>query len=205
MKEALLIRYSLIPFWYTLHYQANTLARTILQPLFFEYALIAPSSSRRSHSHPSRYPQDQTTFNIDQQFLLGRALLVSPNLLPVSISRFSHNHDECLCSDRLGVDECSCLHSIGRVVRVPIRCASVAIDDRWLRRSARSADKDQCSCARWLYHSDASAGRESDAWSSESAHTAGGFIGQWQRERHSVLGRWRLTRFVSVICDANTE
>ncbi len=37
MKEALLMRYSLIPFWYTLHYEATTLSRTVIQPLFFEY------------------------------------------------------------------------------------------------------------------------------------------------------------------------
>jgi lysosomal alpha-glucosidase len=62
MKEALLIRYSLIPFWYTLHYEATTFSRTVVQPLFFEY------------------PDDETVYNIDQQFLIGRALLVSPNL-----------------------------------------------------------------------------------------------------------------------------
>ena len=93
MKEALLLRYSLIPFWYTLHFQATTLSRTILQPLFFEYADSLPLSLSAhlifclSLPHPCRYPHDQTTFNIDQQFLLGRALLVSPNLLPVRSSR----------------------------------------------------------------------------------------------------------------------
>lgn len=200
------MRYSLIPFWYTLHYQANTLARTILQPLFFEYALTtSPSRHSHCHSHPRRYPQDQTTFNIDQQFLLGRALLVSPNLLPVSASRLTLNHDECLHLHRVGVDECPCLHSIGCVVRVSIGCASIAVDNRWLRRSACAADKDQCSCAWWLYHSDASAGRESDAWSRESVHTAGGFIGQWQCQWHSVLGRWRLTGFVSAVSDVNAK
>ena len=36
MKQALLMRYSLAPFWYTLHYQASTTSTTIVQPLFFE-------------------------------------------------------------------------------------------------------------------------------------------------------------------------
>ncbi|CAF4140355.1 unnamed protein product [Rotaria sordida] len=62
MKQALLMRYSLIPFWYTLHHQAAMASKTIVQPLV------------------SEYPNDENTFNIDQQFLVGRALLVSPNL-----------------------------------------------------------------------------------------------------------------------------
>lgn len=63
MKQALMMRYSLIPFWYTLHHQASMKSKTIVQPLFFEY------------------PNDKKTFNIDKQFLVGRALLVSPNLV----------------------------------------------------------------------------------------------------------------------------
>jgi alpha-glucosidase (family GH31 glycosyl hydrolase) len=31
-----------------------------------------------------RYPNDANTFGIDQQFLVGRALLVSPNLIAVN-------------------------------------------------------------------------------------------------------------------------
>ena len=33
---------------------------------------------------PFRYPSDSNTYNIDQQFLVGSALLVSPNLVSVS-------------------------------------------------------------------------------------------------------------------------
>ncbi|CAF1071871.1 unnamed protein product [Rotaria sordida] len=63
MKQALLMRYSLSPFWYTLHYQATTLSKTLVQPLHFEF------------------PNDNKTLGIDQQFLIGRAILVSPNLV----------------------------------------------------------------------------------------------------------------------------
>ncbi|UJR37338.1 hypothetical protein I4U23_030046 [Adineta vaga] len=63
MKQALLMRYSLIPFWYTLHHKASMRSQTIVQPLFFEYS------------------NDENTYNIDQQFLIGSALLVSPNLV----------------------------------------------------------------------------------------------------------------------------
>ncbi|CAF3499233.1 unnamed protein product [Rotaria sp. Silwood1] len=62
MKQALLMRYSLVPFWYTLHHEAAMVSKTIVQPLFFEF------------------PNDENTYNIDQQFLIGRAILVSPNL-----------------------------------------------------------------------------------------------------------------------------
>ncbi|CAF4135854.1 unnamed protein product [Rotaria magnacalcarata] len=62
MKQALIMRYALVPFWYTLHHEAAMISRTIVQPVFFEF------------------PGDENTYNIDQQFLIGRAILVSPNL-----------------------------------------------------------------------------------------------------------------------------
>jgi hypothetical protein len=37
MKQAVLMRYSIAPFWYTLFFQANTTSKTVVQPLFFEY------------------------------------------------------------------------------------------------------------------------------------------------------------------------
>ncbi|CAF1621154.1 unnamed protein product [Adineta ricciae] len=63
MKQAVLMRYSLTPFWYTLHYQATVSSKTLIQPLHFEFS------------------DDENTLGIDQQFLLGRAILVSPNLI----------------------------------------------------------------------------------------------------------------------------
>ncbi|CAF1330547.1 unnamed protein product [Adineta ricciae] len=63
MKQALLMRYSLLPYWYTLFFKASSISTTVIEPLFFEY------------------PNDENTYNIDRQFLVGPALLVSPNLL----------------------------------------------------------------------------------------------------------------------------
>ncbi|CAM4799813.1 unnamed protein product [Rotaria magnacalcarata] len=57
------MRYSLAPFWYTLHYRAAIASETLLQPLHFEFF------------------NDNKTLGIDRQFLIGRAILVSPNLV----------------------------------------------------------------------------------------------------------------------------
>ncbi|CAF3331628.1 unnamed protein product [Rotaria socialis] len=63
MKQALLMRYSLAPFWYTLYHKAAMVSRTLVQPLHFEF------------------PNDNNTLGIDQQFLIGSAILVSPSLV----------------------------------------------------------------------------------------------------------------------------
>jgi alpha-glucosidase (family GH31 glycosyl hydrolase) len=38
-----------------------------------------------------RYLNDENTYDIDQQFLVGRAILVSPNLLPVILKNWNSN------------------------------------------------------------------------------------------------------------------
>uniref|UniRef100_A0A8D0G2F7 P-type domain-containing protein n=1 Tax=Sphenodon punctatus TaxID=8508 RepID=A0A8D0G2F7_SPHPU len=62
MKEALLTRYGLLPFLYTLFHRAHLQGDTVARPLFFEF------------------PQDEATYSIDRQFLWGRSLLVTPVL-----------------------------------------------------------------------------------------------------------------------------
>ncbi|XP_066517719.1 lysosomal alpha-glucosidase [Hoplias malabaricus] len=62
MKEALLLRYSFFPFFYTLFHHAHLNGHTVARPLFFEF------------------PTDQKTYSIDKQFLLGKSLLVTPVL-----------------------------------------------------------------------------------------------------------------------------
>lgn len=56
------VRYSLIPLFYTLNYQASTMGSPIIRPLFFQY------------------PQDSNTFGIDKQFLVGDSIMVIPVL-----------------------------------------------------------------------------------------------------------------------------
>ncbi len=68
-RKYLGIRYSLLPYYYTLFYkayrpvdQSNSPSATVIRPLFFEF------------------PQDENTYSIDWQFMLGTSLLISPVL-----------------------------------------------------------------------------------------------------------------------------
>lgn len=68
-RKYLGIRYSLLPYYYTLYYkahrsvdQSNPPSATVVRPLFFEF------------------PQDSNTYPIDWQFMVGKSLLLSPQL-----------------------------------------------------------------------------------------------------------------------------
>ena len=68
-RKVLGIRYTLLPYYYTLFYKANrpvdsldAPSATVLKPLFFEF------------------PTDSNTYGIDRQFLIGSGVLVSPVL-----------------------------------------------------------------------------------------------------------------------------
>ncbi|XP_067668991.1 sucrase-isomaltase, intestinal-like [Haliotis asinina] len=61
-KEALITRYKLLPYLYTLMHNAHARGDTVMRPLLFEF------------------PNDPVCLSVDEQFLLGPALLVSPVL-----------------------------------------------------------------------------------------------------------------------------
>ncbi|XP_072299488.1 lysosomal alpha-glucosidase [Eucyclogobius newberryi] len=69
MRKALNLRYSLLPFLYTLFHHAHTSAETVARPLFVEF------------------PSDPNCRAIDRQFLWGSALLISP-ILEQGITEF---------------------------------------------------------------------------------------------------------------------
>ncbi|XP_043925641.1 lysosomal alpha-glucosidase-like [Protopterus annectens] len=62
IRKALLLRYSLLPYLYTLFHKAHTAAETVARPLFFEF------------------PSDPNTWTVDHQMMWGEALLITPVL-----------------------------------------------------------------------------------------------------------------------------
>lgn len=63
-KMVLRLRYSLLPYFYTLFYRAHANKHTVVRPLFFEF------------------PNDPKTYHLNGQYMLGSALLVSPVINP---------------------------------------------------------------------------------------------------------------------------
>jgi len=64
MANAIRIRYALLPYIYTQFYIATNFGMTVARPLFFEF------------------PWDETTWDVDKQWLLGPAIYVTPVLEP---------------------------------------------------------------------------------------------------------------------------
>ena len=67
-KTAIGMRYRLLPYWYTLNYEAHTKGAPMARPLFFSF------------------PLDRKTLDIHLQFMVGRSLLVSPVLFENAVS-----------------------------------------------------------------------------------------------------------------------
>ena len=63
-KRSLLMKYSLLPYLYTLFYWAHREGETVVRPLFFEFA------------------DDPISYATEEEFLWGPALLVAPVLYP---------------------------------------------------------------------------------------------------------------------------
>ncbi|KAH9934091.1 glycosyl hydrolases family 31-domain-containing protein [Epithele typhae] len=63
-RSAITTRYSMLPYWYTLFANSSTFGSAPVRALFFEF------------------PDEPELFPIDQQFLLGRDILVTPVLTP---------------------------------------------------------------------------------------------------------------------------
>ncbi|KAK9500130.1 hypothetical protein O3M35_001450 [Rhynocoris fuscipes] len=61
-KKALLLRYSLLPYLYTLFWQANNNGTPVIRPLFY------------------LFPNDEASYRINSQFMWGDGLLISPVL-----------------------------------------------------------------------------------------------------------------------------
>ncbi|KAM4014344.1 neutral alpha-glucosidase C isoform 2-T3 [Anomaloglossus baeobatrachus] len=64
IRRAIKERYALLPFWYLLFYRAHLYAEPVMRPLWVEF------------------PKDPDVFGVDEQYMLGSALLVAPVLHP---------------------------------------------------------------------------------------------------------------------------
>ncbi|NXK12497.1 LYAG glucosidase, partial [Herpetotheres cachinnans] len=64
MRNALHLRYSLLPFLYTLFHRAHSAGETVARPLFLEF------------------PKDPNTWAVDRQLMWGGGLLITPVLEP---------------------------------------------------------------------------------------------------------------------------
>ncbi|PIK61599.1 putative sucrase-isomaltase, intestinal [Apostichopus japonicus] len=62
MRDLFAIRYTLLPYLYTLHYKATAYGHTVVRPLMFEFT------------------SDSETWGIDRQFLWGPGLMITPVL-----------------------------------------------------------------------------------------------------------------------------
>uniref|UniRef100_A0A8D0BDK0 Lysosomal alpha-glucosidase n=1 Tax=Salvator merianae TaxID=96440 RepID=A0A8D0BDK0_SALMN len=62
MRKAFLLRYSLLPYLYTLFHKAHSAGETVARPLYLEF------------------PEDPNTWDVDQQLMWGAALLITPVL-----------------------------------------------------------------------------------------------------------------------------
>ena len=60
MITALRIRYTILPYYYTLFYKAHTKGSTVIRPLFHEF------------------PMDSTALDIYLQFLIGPHIMIAP-------------------------------------------------------------------------------------------------------------------------------
>jgi len=63
-RTAMAVRYSMLPYWYTLFANASTLGSPPVRALFYEF------------------PNEPELFAVDRQFLIGRDILVTPVLTP---------------------------------------------------------------------------------------------------------------------------
>uniref|UniRef100_A0A672GPQ1 Maltase n=1 Tax=Salarias fasciatus TaxID=181472 RepID=A0A672GPQ1_SALFA len=95
-RDVLNIRYTLLPYLYTLMYEAHTEGTTVVRPLLHEFV------------------DDRATWDIHRQFLWGPALMISPALDEVC--------EECI-TFLSATKKCTCLYEYVKIGPVLQQCA----------------------------------------------------------------------------------
>lgn len=81
-RKALMIRYRLLPYLYTLFYDAHRDGSTVVRPLHHEYVACLSQKRELTLTLLCRFRSDVNVKTIDKQFLWGPAFMVSPVLEP---------------------------------------------------------------------------------------------------------------------------
>uniref|UniRef100_A0A8C6V503 Lysosomal alpha-glucosidase n=1 Tax=Naja naja TaxID=35670 RepID=A0A8C6V503_NAJNA len=100
MKKAIYLRYSLLPYLYTLFHKSHSTGETVARPLYFEF------------------PQDTYTWTIDRQFMWGAGLLITP-VLEEGIRKMPGYFPLGTWYDILTVSVGSVIHSKGQWILLP--------------------------------------------------------------------------------------
>ncbi len=60
IRDAIRMRYELLPLWYTVYHESTATGLPVMRPLWLEY------------------PRDKNTYVLEDQFLVGGSLMVKP-------------------------------------------------------------------------------------------------------------------------------
>nr|XP_051678427.1 neutral alpha-glucosidase C isoform X4 [Oryctolagus cuniculus] len=109
IREAIRERYTLLPYWYSLFYHAHVASQPVMRPLWVEF------------------PDDLQTFGVEDEYMLGSALLVHPVTEPkaTEVDVFLPGSDE------VWYDSKTFAHwEGGRTVKIPVALDTIPVFQR---------------------------------------------------------------------------
>ncbi|GAB5572539.1 neutral alpha-glucosidase C isoform X2 [Prionailurus iriomotensis] len=109
IREAIRQRYTLLPYWYSLFYRAHVAAEPVMRPLWIEF------------------PEELNTFGVEDEYMLGSALLVHPVTEPkaTTVSVFLPGSNE------VWYDSKTCTYWEGAcTVKIPVTLDSIPVFQR---------------------------------------------------------------------------
>ncbi|XP_039088662.1 neutral alpha-glucosidase C isoform X3 [Hyaena hyaena] len=109
IREAIRQRYTLLPYWYSLFYRVHVAAEPIMRPLWIEF------------------PEELNTFGVEDEYMLGSALLVHPVTEPkaTTVSVFLPGSNEVWYDSKSGSRwEGAC------TVKIPVTLDSIPVFQR---------------------------------------------------------------------------